>query len=135
MRIAGIVILYHPESEVIENINSYLQHVEKFYVADNTENELSAVASQLKGINKIEIIHDGKNEGIAKRLNTAAKLSIEEGFDWLLTMDQDSRFMEGNMSFYVQCVQSYEQKESVAMFGIEYVKDHLNRNCNSSKVV
>ena len=78
MHIAGTVILYHPESEVIENINSYLPYIDKLYVADNTENKLSKIAEELNNNDKIQILHDGINEGIAKRLNTAANLAIED---------------------------------------------------------
>jgi rhamnosyltransferase len=135
MQIAGIVILYHPGSEVIENINSYLQQVDKLYVADNTENELSEMAAELSKNNKVKIIQDGTNEGIAKRLNLAANLAIAEGFDWLLTMDQDSRFGKDNINFYLQCIQSYDQKADVAMFGIEYEKEPLTTNCNNTEVL
>ena len=135
MRIAGTVILYHPGSEVIENINSYHLQVDKLYVADNTENKQSNIAEELSKSDKVQIIHDGINEGIAKRLNLAAKLAIEEGFDWLLTMDQDSKFENGNMSFYLHCIQSYKQKENVAMYGIEYEKEPSTTNFHNMEVL
>ncbi|MDQ2752694.1 MAG: glycosyltransferase [Bacteroidota bacterium] len=126
MLVAGVVILYHPDDDVIQNIQSYLPYVQKLYVADNTEETMSAVASQLKEQNKIQILYDGSNEGIAKRLNKAAALAKEEGFEWLLTMDQDSCFEEAELENYLTCADNYLHKNKTAMFGVEYeVKSDL----------
>ncbi len=134
MRIAGIVILYHPGTEVAANIHTYLPQVDTLYVADNTEHDLSAVAAQLAVMEKITVLHDGKNEGIAKRLNQAATMAIAAGFEWLLTMDQDSAFTAGAMQAYLQCVAQHGQQESVAMVGVEYEKKPANTHCSSTEV-
>ena len=120
MAIAGVVILYHPEEEVIRNIQSYLPYINRLYVADNTEPELSSIAKRLQQDSKIRLLYDGNNEGIAKRLNEAAQLAIEEGYHWLLTMDQDSMFEDGEMENYLLCAGSFLYKDRTAMFGVEY---------------
>ncbi len=37
MKLAGVVTLYHPDDEVLGNIESYLSALEVLYVMDNTE--------------------------------------------------------------------------------------------------
>ena len=37
MKIAGVVVLYHPTKEDINNIDSYISELDKLYVIDNTE--------------------------------------------------------------------------------------------------
>lgn len=37
MKLAGVVTLYHPDDEVLGNIESYLSSLEVVYVMDNTE--------------------------------------------------------------------------------------------------
>lgn len=37
MKLAGVVTLYHPDDEVLGNIESYLSSLEVLYVMDNTE--------------------------------------------------------------------------------------------------
>ena len=120
MRIAGAVILYHPDADVLQNIHSYLPFLSRLYVIDNSENGLSNVASQLANTNNVQIICNGKNEGIAKRLNEAADMAIAEQFEWLLTMDQDSKFEEADIEKYLLQLNNFSNKKSVAVFGVEY---------------
>ena len=135
MAIAGVVILYHPEQEVIRNIQSYLPFVDKLYVADNTEKTISNVASQLRSHDKIQILYDSNNEGIAKRLNEASRLAIAEGYNWLLTMDQDSMFEDGELENYLLCAGSFLYKDRTAMFGVEYEQRPSTKECEGKEAV
>lgn len=90
MKISGIVTLYYPDDEVKDNINSYLDALDKLYVIDNTPN-----VSNEKNFNfnsKIVYLPQYKNMGVSWALNKGAKLSIKDGYKWMLTMDQDSKF-------------------------------------------
>lgn len=129
MAVAGAVILYNPEDDVLQNIYSYLPFIDKLYVIDNTENKISSLAAGISGEYKVQVIHDGKNEGIAKRLNEACRLALEEGCNWLLTMDQDSRFEGNSLSDYLLCAGSFLYKDTTAMFGVEYTKPSDETNC------
>jgi len=119
MKIAATVILYHPTDEVVENIKTYYDHVEKIYVFDNTESP-SPVKEKLAAFPKIEFYQDLKNEGISKRLNQGCTKAIADGFDWALTMDQDTTFSAENIQYYFNCIDHYSKKDQVAMFGTKY---------------
>lgn len=92
-KIAGVVVLYFPTEDVKDNIETYIDFVDKLWIIDNTPNEI-----KLK-INKTNIEYKKlyKNFGIATALNIAAREAIKEGYDWLLTMDQDSIFEEKSL--------------------------------------
>jgi len=99
MKLAGTVIFYKPDISNIDNIATYIDEIDLLFVIDNTEKADNKFASKLKKFgNKIEYHSFGENLGIAKALNTAAKLAIEKGFSHLLTMDQDSSFDKKNIS-------------------------------------
>jgi len=117
-KIFGVVILYHPDFQIKDNIASYLPFIEKLLVIDNSEP--AAKISFDFPEDKVIIIADGENKGIAARLNQAASYAVAEGATWLLTMDQDSFFDEDNINRYRQCFDAYEGKDKVAMFGVEY---------------
>ncbi len=90
MKFAGIVVIFDPNDSVVNNINTYIDYVDKLYVIDNSENiDNSKMFSFNK---KIKYIPNNKNLGIAKALNIGAQNAIKDGYDWLLTMDQDSSF-------------------------------------------
>ena len=121
MKIAAVVILYHPTDSTLQNIESYSEVISKTYVFDNTE-EGALIRDKLSALPGIEYHHNGKNEGLPKRLNEAAHLAIKDGFDWLLTMDQDSNFSKGLFTKYASCCDGFYGKEEVAMFGTTYEK-------------
>jgi rhamnosyltransferase len=100
--IAGTVILYHPdEREVFSNIRSYLPYVDLLIVIDNTEMPDANTAEQVKGAGAaIRYIANNRNKGIAAALNTAAQIAFNEGYSWLLTMDQDSYFDKAEIENY-----------------------------------
>lgn len=116
MKIAAVVILYHPGDDCATNINSYYHQVDKVYVFDNSEKEASIKPTLLQ-LSKIEYYHSSHNLGLSKRLNEACQLAINDGFDWLLTMDQDSKFLNDSFVKYLDCFNQFQQKEKVALFG------------------
>jgi len=135
MKIAATVILYHPDYSFLKNIKSYINAVEKLYIVDNTENHKSGLIKSIQEFKNTVYLHDGENKGIAARLNQVSNLAITDGFDWLLTMDQDSIFQNEMLTDYLHCTGKYREKETVSMFGINFSqKEYDNRNCNSAQV-
>lgn len=100
-KVAGVVTLYNPDSNITENINSYLDKIKKLYVVDNSELSNKSILPDNK---KIEYIFNGENLGVAKALNIAANKAIAEGYDWLLTMDQDSRFAKKDIDLLIDYI-------------------------------
>ncbi len=135
MKIAAAVILYHPSEEVISNIKTYYDFVDKIFVYDNTEIKTPFHDKLLEELPKVSLNHDYENKGISIRLNDAASAAIELQYDWILTMDQDSKFSSNDISTYLSCLENYKNKENVAMFGITYRLDKLKKKpCESEEV-
>ncbi len=105
MKLAGIVTLYHPDKEVKKNIESYLYQVEKLYVIDNTEEIENHEV--LPKSDKILYVPNHDNLGVAKALNMGAEMARNEGFEWLLTMDQDSRFESGTLESLIKYLEDH----------------------------
>jgi len=89
--VAGIVVLYEPTREVLQNIQSYVIQVKQLFVVDNSENPETFIIEKIKKINNVEYIGLKENIGIAAALNIGAESAIEGGYKYLLTMDQDSQ--------------------------------------------
>ena len=91
-RILAVVIAYYPDMELLsENMNAFVDHVEKVLVWDNTPDGDKELANQeLPGKEKTERVGEGENKGISYVLNWAWHYAVEHGYDYLLTMDQDS---------------------------------------------
>jgi len=127
--IAGVVVLYFPdEEELFRNISSYIEHLAVLYVIDNTGPKSGdSIYEKLSNFQKIQIIKNTKNEGIAKALNKAAESAFSKGFKWLLTMDQDSFFEsdEGNryFSFFYE---NFINKDNIAVVAPAHFKEMID---------
>lgn len=114
LNIAAVCVLYNPIlEEVMENITSYLNSVDKVYIVDNSDKHIVNESDFLYN-NRLVYINNGKNLGIAKALNIAAYLAIEGGYEWLLTMDQDSKAYPNMLTYMME----YINKIDVEHIGI-----------------
>ena len=89
IKLAGMVTLYKPSEDNISNISNYINSIEKLYVFDNTDDIDNS--NMLPKNDKIVYITEKENKGIAYSMNVCAKKAIEDGYNYLLTMDQDSK--------------------------------------------
>lgn len=101
--IAGVVVLYNPESSIFRNIDTYINQINKLYVIDNSDESNNEFAKRISKYEKVEYIYNGANLGIATALNIGAKKAVGEGYDYLLTMDQDSEAAPSMVSELLDC--------------------------------
>lgn len=123
--LCGTVILYNPSKDVKDNIESYLPQLDKLFVIDNSNNQDNK--GKLPVCEKIEYINNKKNLGIAKALNIAFKHAIKENYEWILTMDQDSKFTEDNFSKLVSCVKKCKDEKIAIITPYHLIKTKLEK--------
>jgi rhamnosyltransferase len=131
MKVAACVILYNPDNSVLDNIFSYITNFDKTFIFDNSEKPQFDINLLLNPNPGVAFINDGENMGISKRLNQACDLAIDNNCDFLLTMDQDSFFESDTITNYLNCIQSFAEKEKVAMFGVNYENRPDKMDCKS----
>jgi rhamnosyltransferase len=120
LNIIGVVILYHPDtSTLFDHINSYLPALNKLLILDNSEAPSPFLDQLIHSQNstKISYIFFNENGGISKRLNYAAEYAIENEFDYLLMMDQDSGFNNDDFQLYLHKIEENNQ-DNIAQFGV-----------------
>lgn len=98
---AAVVVLYHPEECVFENVSTYINHVNTLYVIDNSTSEHSLL-NRLTAFNNVEILHSGSNLGVAKGLNIALEKASSEQMSWLMTFDQDTSYKANDIDIFIQ---------------------------------
>lgn len=112
MKLAGVVVWYNPTNKDIKNIETYIDDVEKLYIVDNTEGKDNK--DKVPKSKKIEYIFQNENMGIAKALNIACQKAINEKFQFILTMDQDSSFCNDDL----KKMKSIASKQDLTKIGI-----------------
>ena len=122
MKLAGVVILYHPNENIVENINSYITDIDFLFIIDNSDdsNKTTNIDLNLLKSNKFKYIKLKKNMGVAYPLNFV--LSLVDESDFLLTMDQDSKFPPLMLKKYKQEILSFDE-HNVAMYTLNYNKN------------
>lgn len=90
MKLCGCVVLYNPEDTIIYNIKSYVDEVDVLYILDNSTKKNDFIVQYATNEKKCKYMDMNGNRGIAVALNRALKRAKKNGYQWLLTMDQDS---------------------------------------------
>ncbi len=112
-KIAAGIVLYNPElSRLEQNLKHISPQVDHLYLADNGSENLSAVQDFLSSFKKVSLIPLGENKGIAAALNACMEMAEKDGFEWVITLDQDSVCEENLVGAYLSQI---EQK-NVAIF-------------------
>lgn len=112
-KIVGLVIWYKPGAKEVEAIKLYNNDVEQVIVVDNSDTDNSALCA---GIANAKYISLGGNKGIAAALNRGCEEAMRAGAQWVLTMDQDSRWDQQSVRQYIEEAEGYEGFEKVGIF-------------------
>ena len=133
-KIDAVVVLYNPDESIIENIKSY-QRVNKIYAIDNSEKYNDNLIERLKQFKNLVYINNHGNKGIAYALNLGAKLAIENGANWLLTMDQDSKFSFDGLQQLKKCLMNQTKNKIKVGLVAPSLKVNQNNDVQEKLVV
>lgn len=119
MNIAAITVLFEPEAigleNIISNIRSYSEYCRKIYIIDNSSKSHKQITET---INNAIYISNKNAGGIAGAQNRGCQQALDDGFEWVLTMDQDSYFDKEQIQNYIFYVNEYINKDkSTVLFG------------------
>ena len=117
MKLAGLVVFYNPNSRYLDNVEKYIAAVDKLYIVDNSEDDFRGIYSSWvqRYSGKIAVIENRGNSGIARALNLGAKNALRDGFQFLLTMDQDSFFEIDDLYRFKKHIRS-EKEDNIAIY-------------------
>ena len=121
-KVAAIIISYNPDNNLLDSVNLLINQVDKIIIVDNgSESQKKKNINLIKDIDnkKIEVIFNEENLGIATALNIGVKEALNQGYNWILTMDQDSKassnMVEKMLEVY-NTIDESERKEILSIF-------------------
>ena len=144
-KVAAIIISYNPDNNLLDSVNLLINQVDKIIIVDNgSESQKKKNINLIKDIDnkKIEVIFNEENLGIATALNIGVKEALNQGYNWILTMDQDSKassnMVEKMLEVY-NAIDESERKEILSIFP-NFVDERIqsieeNSNMNSYEYV
>ena len=90
-KICAGIVLYNPDLDRLKaNVDAISCQVEKVIIVDNGSSNVEDVKLLLANYSNLIIIYNQENLGIAKALNQILETAKSNGFEWALTLDQDS---------------------------------------------
>ncbi|MFO7447593.1 MAG: glycosyltransferase family 2 protein [Ignavibacteriaceae bacterium] len=126
-KVAAIVVLYNPDWEVLENIKSYINQVDILFAVDNSAPVINkTILDQILLFDHVRYICNHTNLGIAAALNIGAQKAVNEGFEYLLTMDQDSIATPNMVEKLIECCSG---NEFIGLAAPEHLTS-FSLNCN-----
>lgn len=121
-----IIVTYNIGKDFYKCLNSIYDQVEKIVIVDNgSDEETIEVLNDIeKENNDILVIYNRENLGIATALNQGIKYAIENNYQWILTMDNDSESTNNMVQVMMKVYESLElkEKENVVSIFPSYVE-------------
>lgn len=89
--VLAVIVSFNGGREILECISAILPQVGRVLIVDNGSlpNSLNLL-EDLQREGTIQLISCGSNLGLAAALNIGVKEGLTSGFEWILTLDQDS---------------------------------------------
>lgn len=111
MTFSTVVIWYKPDNSSLENIKKYSSLFNKIFIVDNSKTDNSNL---LKDFNNIVYIPNLSNLGIAKATNIGCERAFQDGFDWVMTMDQDSSWEITELKKFINLVENNKDNSIIS---------------------
>jgi rhamnosyltransferase len=120
--VCAVVITYHPTDRMIENLSSIVMHVKGMIVVDNgsSPSELDALRAMSRRYG-ITLIENGRNVGQAEALNQGVRRALQDGFDWVILFDQDSRLTPNFVEEMFAAWERHPQRGQVGSIHPRYI--------------
>jgi rhamnosyltransferase len=133
MSIGALIVIYNPDEDVFQNIDSFISEIDKLLIFDNSEMANTSCHKELsrRFPSKIEIVSKNTNVGIGAALNFGVQWALKNEYSWLLTMDQDSSFRDRT---YFEEFALFSDKENVAVFSPNHSGDLGTAGSSASNI-
>lgn len=119
----AVIVAFHPDQGIIDRLPALREQVCRVLIVDNTPKEDRALwlpdAAIALGA---ELVSNDENVGIAAALNQGLEWARGYGFEWLLTLDQDSDPYQDMLPTLGSVFEDCQYRDRVAMIGSNYIE-------------
>jgi rhamnosyltransferase len=117
----AIVITYHPDQELPSRLSRLADQVGRVIVVDNASQEcVEQMIHAMPRREAVEVIKNSTNEGIASALNSGLRRAWQLGYQWALTMDQDSVVDAGLIQHGAEIYEMCPFRQHIGLIGANF---------------
>jgi rhamnosyltransferase len=126
--VCAIVVTYFPASDLLGHLRVIHIQVAKVLIVDNgSSGEAAKLLRSMQSELRVEVIHNGRNLGMAAALNQGIKWAEEHGYSWALTLDQDSLVAQDILESMSTVYEEFPNKQKLAVIGSNYIDSVLSK--------
>lgn len=114
--VCGVVSAFNPGAENVANVSWLMRYVKHVVVVDDgSPGDVSRALEEMERAGAV-VVRLATNSGIARALNVGIREAIERwNPEWIVTMDQDSRFTGDYVASALATAQASHTPETVGM--------------------
>jgi rhamnosyltransferase len=146
MNVCAGIVLCNPDVErLVKNINAIASQVDKLILVDNASENIDKVRQVLTnecadaGYETFVWIKNAENKGVAGALNQLIDYADKKGYEWLLTLDDDSVCGDKMVAELLTAIPHYEKTAVVSprIFDRDFSpeKDKINEQLPDTKEI
>lgn len=127
--ICVVIVTYFPEPGFLKKYKTFVCEAGSMIFVDNHSDSrtLQDLQDFISANKNTSVILNETNKGIATALNQGILRAKEQGFQWVLTLDQDTEF-EGNiLDSLIRIYNQYEDKQKIAVIGSNFVNKNSDK--------
>lgn len=115
MRIASGIITYNPNlSDVTTCLKALCKQVERVIIVDNASKNVKSLQEIVSEYPNVTLIKNNQNIGFAKALTQIFKWAKSQGFNWVLTLNDDSVVPSDMISEYKKILENERNQANQA---------------------
>ena len=112
-KICALIVTYNCGEDVYNTINSVISKVEELVIVDNgSDRETIEALNKYREHSNVTVLLNKVNLGIAKALNVGVCYAAEKGYEWILTLDDDSIVTENMLDIMMKAYEKLDEIES-----------------------
>jgi rhamnosyltransferase len=119
--ICAVIVTRNPDGDLLSRTQKVIPQVAHIAVVDNGSTE-SGVGrlQQLVDNQDVHIILNYRNEGVARALNQGAEWAAQQGYRWILSLDQDTVVASDLVDSLTAAYHAFPKQSSLAVIGSNY---------------
>ena len=135
--VGAVIITFNPDDNFGENLFAITKQLENIIIVDNGSNldTLGIIKDCIQSNDKIKLIENGYNLGIAKALNIGCQLLFESNVSYSLLLDQDSFVTQGMVDSLHNTISKENKCAVVGPCILNSISDDSNKVLPSSYMI
>ena len=120
--VCAVVTTYRPNGSFSKRIEYTRQQVGMVVIIDDgdcMQNKL-LLKTWFEKIDNVIYYHNIRNVGIAASLNKGIQIAREQGYEWFLTLDDDSALRSGMVDFLIMSLRKIKSKKPIGLIGMSW---------------